>query len=119
MLESALARYPDVRHLIVTCNRDGRIVEDFRHDTRIYSLVLDDAVNDRGLAMTSSFTNMVVAGQCLAHLEDPSAWAAALDSMVSLGDGFLAPAADAAAELAEADFTSVCFLGKPTTLFSA
>ena len=41
-----------------------------RHADRAVALVLDDAVNDRGLAMTSSFTNMVLAGQCVGHLED-------------------------------------------------
>ena len=31
-----------------------------------FVVALDDAVNDRGLAMTSSFSNMVVFGQCMA-----------------------------------------------------
>ena len=40
------------------------------HEENALALVLDEAVNDRGLAMTSSFSNMVLAGQCVAQLDD-------------------------------------------------
>ena len=37
---------------------------------RVLGICLDDDVNDRGLAMTSSFSSMVIFGQCLAHVND-------------------------------------------------
>src|ERR1039457_6323659 len=71
VLEKALATHPEIRHLVVTCNEMGRMAQICSaHEERTLALLLDPAVNDRGLAMTSSFTNMAIAGQCLAHLDD-------------------------------------------------
>src|ERR1700712_1468474 len=70
VLEQALEHCPNVRHLVVSCNKNGRMVELAHKDKNSFAMLLDDAVNDRSLAMTSSFTNMVLFGQELAHLWD-------------------------------------------------
>ena len=71
LLERALDRHREIRHLVITCNQQGPMAQlCARHAGRALALVLDEAVNDRGLAMTSSFSNMVLAGQCLGHLEE-------------------------------------------------
>jgi len=57
VLESALDAYPRIKHLIVTCNQYGKMARSFQSRENVFSIVLDDAVNDRGLAMTSSFSN--------------------------------------------------------------
>ena len=46
------------------------------------AFALDDAVNDRGLAMTSSFSNMVLFGQCMAYVNDLSPYEAILSRLV-------------------------------------
>jgi tagatose-6-phosphate ketose/aldose isomerase len=76
-----------------------------------FTIVLDDAVNDRGLAMTSSFSNMVVFGQCMAHVHNPAHYEAILRRLVEAGKTFLPLAADAAAALAAEPYGRVCFLG--------
>jgi tagatose-6-phosphate ketose/aldose isomerase len=75
------------------------------------ALVLDDAVNDRGLAMTSSFSNMVVGGQCLAHLDDMERYREILASMKEMGSKFLREAADIASAIAGMNSSKACFLG--------
>jgi tagatose-6-phosphate ketose/aldose isomerase len=110
-IELALERYPQVRHLIVTCNRAGRMARDFAGRPNVLCLVLDDATNDRGLAMTSSFTNMVVTGQCLAHLADLSAYEKTLGALTDGAERALGEAADTARRLAGEKFKKVCFLG--------
>ena len=61
VLEAAIERYPNVRHLLVTCNQTGRMaVVCEKTPDRAFVLALDDTANDRGLAMTSSFTNMEI-----------------------------------------------------------
>src|SRR5207245_11403987 len=70
LLSNVLERHPEIQHLVITCNGRGQMAElCARFEDRALALILDDAVNDRGLAMTSSFTNMVVAGQCLANVD--------------------------------------------------
>jgi tagatose-6-phosphate ketose/aldose isomerase len=87
------------------------MARDYADSQNVFCVVLDDAVNDRGLAMTSSFTNMVVAGQCLAHVRDLHAYEAILDALATGARKFLGQAADAAARLAVERFKRVCFLG--------
>ena len=111
VIEAALERHPTVHHLIVTCNGVGRMAREFGGHENVFLLVLDDAVNDRGLAMTSSFSNMVVAGQCLAHVRDFAPYGQVVEELAARAEGFLGAAADAAAGLAAGRFTKFCFLG--------
>src|SRR5262249_40929985 len=75
------------------------------------AVVLDDAVNDRGLAMTSSFTNMVVAGQCLANLQDLPQFGEVLAHIAEAGARFLPKVAEAAATITAQDCPRACFVG--------
>jgi tagatose-6-phosphate ketose/aldose isomerase len=110
-LERARKRYPDIHHLVVTCNAKGRMVRESANDPQVISICLDDAVNDRGLAMTSSFTNMVVFGQCLAHIHDIQQYKEILRQLVDAGKNFLPLAANAAASAAKDEFERACFVG--------
>jgi tagatose-6-phosphate ketose/aldose isomerase len=111
VIEAALERHPTVKHLIVTCNGGGRMAREFGGRENVFTLVLDDAVNDRGLAMTSSFSNMVVAGQCLAHIGNLKPYGLVVEELAARAEGFLGAAADAAAGLVAGRFTKFCFLG--------
>jgi tagatose-6-phosphate ketose/aldose isomerase len=48
-------------HLIVTCNVDGALYQRGRSRISAYPILLPEASNDRGFAMTSSFTGMLLA----------------------------------------------------------
>ncbi len=111
VLEHAIERHPEVKHLIVTCNAEGRMAREFGGRPNVLSIVLDDAVNDRGLAMTSSFTNMVVAGQCLAHAFELDAYRPTVERLAEAGASVLPRAADTADRLVETGFSKACFLG--------
>jgi tagatose-6-phosphate ketose/aldose isomerase len=74
-------------------------------------IMLNDAVNDQGLAMTSSFSNMVVAGQSLAHLQNLATYGITLDTLIMAGRKFLPAAAESAAQAVAEGFAKICFLG--------
>lgn len=112
LLERALERHPQIRHLVITCNPRGPMAQLCeRHQDRALALVLDDAVNDRGLAMTSSFSNMVLAGQCAAHLDDLAQFGEVVSRMSETGRQFLPAAAEAAAEVTTLGCSRACFVG--------
>ncbi len=111
VLEKALQQYPALSHLVVSCNAAGKMLRDHRNDPRVFGLLLEDAVNDRGLAMTSSFSNMVVCGQCLANTWTLDAYEPILHALISAGEKFLEVAAERAASLAKGPYTKVCFVG--------
>jgi tagatose-6-phosphate ketose/aldose isomerase len=111
VLEQALASSPKVRHLIVSCNKSGRMVELAQQSKECFAMLLDDAVNDRGLAMTSSFTNMVVFGQELAHLWDDKRFDETLERMTLAAEYVLHEGAHLAHSLAQHGYRRACFVG--------
>jgi tagatose-6-phosphate ketose/aldose isomerase len=112
VLESAIEKYPQVRHLVVTCNKQGRMAAiSKKHPDSTFLLALDDFANDRGLAMTSSYTNMVVAGHCLAHTFSPDNYEEPFSILLQAGEGFLERAQEVAAAIAQEEFSKACFVG--------
>jgi tagatose-6-phosphate ketose/aldose isomerase len=82
-----------------------------RYPDRAVTLVLDDAVNDRGLAMTSSFSNMLLAGQCVANLDVLEEFGGIVSKLAECGTQFLPQAAEAAAEATALGCSRACFVG--------
>ena len=112
LIQEVLERYPTrVRHLVLTCNRNGAMARQFTGNPNLLPVVLNEAVNDRGLAMTSSFSNLVVAGQCLAYIRTPEAYAPIVESLAGMGERLLPAAADLAAGIAKTHTDQACFLG--------
>jgi tagatose-6-phosphate ketose/aldose isomerase len=112
LLEQALGRHKEIRHLVITCNQQGPMAQlCLRHADRAFALVLDEAVNDRGLAMTSSFTNMVLAGQCVGHLEDEAQFGEVVAQLSEIGRRFLPAAAEVAEAITLLGCTRTCFVG--------
>jgi tagatose-6-phosphate ketose/aldose isomerase len=52
---------PQIRHVAITCNAEGQVAR----SAGVSSIILDPRTNDRSVAMTSSFSNMVLAGLCV------------------------------------------------------
>ena len=108
VLEQALDRYPDqIRHLVITCNASSAMAK----LPGVFTIKLDDIVNDRGLAMTSSFSNMVIAGQYLAYIHAPARYEQLVQKMAEMATRLLPEAASTAAFLAKKEISRVCFLG--------
>jgi len=111
VVERALKNHPGIQHLIVTCNAQARMLRLTAGRKQVLGIALPDEVHDRGLAMTSSFSNMVIFGQCLAHVETPDAYENILRQLTEAGTSFRDLAATLAAKLASEDFNKVCFIG--------
>jgi D-galactosamine 6-phosphate deaminase/isomerase len=56
---------PDVWHLAITCNSEGALA----NSVLVKPIILDPRTNDQSLVMTSSFSNLTLAGLCLAKGE--------------------------------------------------
>jgi tagatose-6-phosphate ketose/aldose isomerase len=110
VLNRALANRPDIHHIVITCNQNGQMAALANNAEQTIAIVLDDAVNDRGLAMTSSFTNMVIFAQALAHIND-DAYKDVFVALYSAGNSMLDTAPVVAQELASRRRSAVCFVG--------
>ena len=101
---------PAIRHLVLTCNKDGRLATTWPNDPRVRVVMLDERTNDRSLVMTSSFTNMVLAAASLGMLEAPEKFLALAQGLSLKADELLRNHVDALAALAGRDFQRVVYL---------
>jgi len=98
-----------VRHLVITCNRHGQLAK--AHSDRADSLVLlmPAAANDRGFAMTSSFTSMLLAAQLA--LDPDGSDGGHVDRLGAAASQLLAERAGQLAGLAARRYRRVVYLG--------
>ena len=111
VVDRVLADAPAWRHLVITCNANGKLATRYNHDPRVTVLVLDERTNDRSLVMTSSFTNLLVAGSgLLLDTADVLAEQAVAALAAAVGHLFDTQA-DALAELAARNVEAAVYLG--------
>ena len=60
-VQLADALLPEVRQLVITCNAEGRLARELGSRDTARVVLLPPETNDRGFAMTSSFTSMALA----------------------------------------------------------
>lgn len=111
VLEKAREQLPDIHHVVISCNANGRMLQDSAGDPKTLGICMIDEANDRGLAMTSSYSNMVIFGQCMAHIQNIDAYEPVLRKLVAAGKSLLPRAADCAASVAKQGYTKACFVG--------
>jgi tagatose-6-phosphate ketose/aldose isomerase len=97
----------DRHHLIVTCNQDGELYRRAQQLQNAHVLLLPQETDDRGFAMTSSFTGMVLTA-ALAFNALPEEEVAAI---AQWGAGVLETRVALIEELARAGFERVVYLG--------
>ncbi len=119
VVDLLLERFPQCRHLPITCNGAGRLATAYGDDQRVMTVVLDSRTNDRSLVMTSSFTNMIVAGHMLGSLEDTAAYRRAVARLGAIARELLERYAGDLARVARLPFRSACFLGTGPRLGAA
>ena len=111
VLEQAIQSSPNISHLVITCNEQGKMASLCAGVDRACVIVLDDAVNDRSLAMTSSFTNMIIMGHCIANAWTIDDYRRLLPQMMQAGEHLLLLAARYADEIADRHLARICFVG--------
>jgi len=105
-LKLAAQCVPDCHHLIVTCNRDGELYREALARGSAHIVLLPEQTNDRGFAMTSSFTGMMLAMALAFGLQSHSAAAIAAWGSSLLGAGL-----PLITSLAKSGFERVVYLG--------
>jgi tagatose-6-phosphate ketose/aldose isomerase len=110
-VDQLLEDHPACRHLVITCNASGKLVTSHAGNPRVSSLTLADRTCDRSLVMTSSFTNMVLAGLSLAFLDRWAQYRGMVAMLASAARRLLLSHTGCLAEVARGNFNSAVFLG--------
>jgi tagatose-6-phosphate ketose/aldose isomerase len=101
----------NIRHLVLTCNRDGRLADVYRDETGVHVIALDDATNDRSLVMTSSFTNLVLAARSLGLIGLASEYRSTCAALSAIASQLLRLHFGTIASLGAANFRRAVYLG--------
>ena len=97
-------------HLIITCNPEGKLAKD-ANPKNSYVLFMPEKSNDKGLAMTSSFTNMLLAGILVSDLKNLDENKKYVHQLSKYGELILQKYDQRIKDVAAMDFERVVFLG--------
>jgi tagatose-6-phosphate ketose/aldose isomerase len=106
----AEANCNDLYQLIITCNKNGELAINSRND-HTYVFILPEETNDRSLAMTSSFSSMLLAGLLILNLDDIENMLPIIKSMCECGNFILKENLSKLKSVALIDFKRAVFLG--------
>jgi D-galactosamine 6-phosphate deaminase/isomerase len=110
---------PRARHLFITCNRRGALATSYGDRPAVRVVVLDEKTDDRSLVMTSSFTNLVLAGRALGSARDPGACEERARRVARSAASLLLHDTEGLRRVAQSGFDSVAYLGSGCRLGSA
>ncbi|MRW88374.1 SIS domain-containing protein [Duganella sp. FT80W] len=99
---------PGARFLNITCNADGALAQQSAGDERTFNLLMPAASCDRGFAMTSSLTCMLLAALSVL---DPDFQPQRLETLATLGEQALSQWSAPVAALAAQRVSRVVYLG--------
>lgn len=97
-------------HLVITCNPEGKLARHGRED-RKFVFALPREANDESLAMTSSYTGMLLAGILISKLDELDEAKKSVDILTGYGRKIINYYGDDLAKIARQDFTRAVFLG--------
>ena len=97
----------DIRHLFITCSKDGNLAKDAKNEKNALAVILDDRTNDKGFAMTSSATSMLLAALIIF---DKNFNESILEEIIKLGNKSLSYD-EIIENIVKEDFNRVVYLG--------
>ena len=96
-------------HLIITCDAGGELAK-YNSPNPKHVFVLPEAANDKSLAMTGSYTGMLLAGLLVANIHQPKENKYQVELLMNAAQNILAQA-DILKDIMQRDFKRAVFLG--------
>lgn len=99
-----------IRHFGITCNEEGLLYKELSKNSNSFALALNPKTNDRGLAMTASFSNMVLMGILLSKINDFD-YINDINALLKSGNNILGIAPNIIKDISSLKFNRAVFLG--------
>ena len=99
-----------VFHLVITCDELGELAQ-YRSSNPKFNFVLPPESNDKSLAMTGSYTSMLLTGLLFARMEQNEELETQMHRLVEFGNGFIQQKSEILKEIANLNFKRAVFLG--------
>ncbi len=100
-----------VYHLILTCNSSGKLATRRDRDNNTFTFLLPSEADDQSLAMTGSFTCMLLAGLLISRISYLNYLKPQIDQLSGYGENILNNYSEKLKEVTKLDFKRAVFLG--------
>jgi tagatose-6-phosphate ketose/aldose isomerase len=105
----------NIHHIFITCNKDGKLAKISETGENKYLLLMPERTNDKGFAMTGSFSSMVVAGVLVLLRKDLDVLGEKVEYVASLVERNLDKIVANAEIVADLDIERIVYLGDGTS----
>lgn len=105
----------NIHHIFITCNKDGKLAKISETGENKYLLLMPERTNDKGFAMTGSFSSMVVAGVLVLLRKDLGVLGEKVEYVASLVERNLDKIVANAEIVADLDIERIVYLGDGTS----
>ena len=99
-----------IYHLVITCNQDGRLATSADSKNSLV-IVLPPETNDQGLAMTGSFTSMLLMAILISKINDIEKYQQEVNNLIEYGETINKRYAEKLKSICELTFERAVFLG--------
>src|SRR5690554_1957747 len=100
-----------VFHLIITCNPAGQLATQVQPGGKSYAIHMPAEADDQSLAMTGSFSCMLLAGLLISRIQGLDALKVQVNRLAAYGNNIIENYPDKLRKLAALDFKRAVFLG--------
>lgn len=105
-------------HLIITCDDTGALAQ-YESPNPVCVFVLPEAANDKSLAMTGSYSGMLLTGLMIAYIDQPKIIREQTRLVIQAADNILTNHSSVLKNIAQKDFKRAVFLGSGNLLGTA
>lgn len=101
----------DISHIFITCNAEGELAKISKNKENVLLLLMPDKSNDKGFAMTSSFSCMALAASLVFDISNFENNKKEAIEMIDIGRNILEHGHEELKKLLDCDFERVVYLG--------
>lgn len=101
----------DISHIFITCNQEGELARISKNNENVLLLLMPEKSNDKGFAMTSSFSCMTLAALLIFDMENFENNKKKVMEMANIGKDILDNGYKELGKLLDCDFERVVYLG--------
>lgn len=101
----------NIHHIFITCNAEGKLAQISKTGDNKFLLLMPEKTNDKGFAMTGSFSSMVVAGVLVLLRKDFEGMAARVEYVAELVERNIETILSNAELVAALDIERIVYLG--------
>lgn len=105
----------DLYQVVITCNETGELAISSSKDEKSLILLMPEGSNDRGFAMTSSFTSMILSCMSIFHIDEIETFVKDTKKLCKAVNDFMDTNIEQINKLSNIDFDRVIYLGSSSS----